>query len=98
VDTLHRENFLISTVGYDAGMRINNLRQLCDWAQDHAAASLAGLPAAQAATAVEDIAGVIWRHAFGQGLRPGDDWGWILDQYDAGRIAAIVAESTGTGV
>jgi hypothetical protein len=79
---------------YDAGMKIDTLAQLVNWAAAQAADSVQGLPPAQAGKAVEDIAGVIWRHGFGQGLRPGDDWGWILAQYDSQRLREIVAAST----
>jgi hypothetical protein len=78
---------------YDAGMKIDTLAQLVNWAAAQAADIVQGLPPAQAGKAVEDIAGVIWRHAFGQGLRPGDDWGWILAQYDSQRLREIVAAS-----
>lgn len=74
-------------------MRINTLRDLVRWCDDAAASSLAGLPPVQAATAAEDCAGVIWRHAHGQGLAAGDDWGWVLEMYDSGRLAEIVRES-----
>ena len=79
---------------YDAGMKIDTLAQLVNWAAAQAADIVQGLPPAQAGKAVEDIAGVIWRHGFGQGLRPGDDWGWILAQYEPPRLREIVAAST----
>ena len=71
----------VSTAGYDAGMIIENLAKLCDWV-----ASAGVRP-----EAVEAAAGVIWRHAHGQGLRAGDDWGWILDQYGPERLREIEA-------
>lgn len=78
---------------YDDGMKIDTLTQLVNWAAAQAADIVEGLPPAQAGKAVEDIAGVIWRHGFGQGLRPGDEWGWILAQYDSQRLREIVAAS-----
>jgi hypothetical protein len=72
-------------------MRIDSLPQLHDWVTDQTRGIVAGLPPAQAAEVVESAAGVIWRHAFGQGLRPGDDWGWILAQYDQSQLQAVAA-------
>jgi hypothetical protein len=72
---------------------ISSLPELFDWACSQAAPHTVGQPPAAAAAAAEDIAGVIWRHAMGQGLKPGDDWGWILDQYDSAAVAKIVAAS-----
>jgi hypothetical protein len=74
---------LVSTVGYDAGMIIENLAKLCDWVE----------AAGCEPDCVEAAAGVIWRHAHGQGLRAGDDWGWILAQYDAPRLRELEAAS-----
>ena len=74
---------LVPAVGYDAGMIIENLAKLCDWVE----------AAGCAPGCVEAAAGVIWRHAHGQGLRAGDDWGWILAQYDAPRLREIEAAS-----
>ena len=76
-------------------MIIENLARLCDWsaAQATACGALDSLPQDAAGHAVECIAGVIWRHALGQGLRPGDDWGWILEMYDPARIREIATES-----
>jgi hypothetical protein len=74
-------------------MKIDTLAQLTTWAAAQAADIVEGLPPAQSGKAVEDIAAVIWRHAFGQGLGPGDDWGWILAQYDRQRLREIVAAS-----
>jgi hypothetical protein len=66
-------------------MIIENLAKLCDWAA--AAAREFGVDPSCA----EAAAGVIWRHAHGQGLRAGDDWGWILAQYGAEQFREIEA-------
>jgi hypothetical protein len=66
-------------------MIIENLAKLCDWAT--AAAREFGVDPRCA----EAAAGVIWRHAHGQGLRAGDDWGWILAQYGAEQFREIEA-------
>ena len=87
---------LVAAVWYDAGMIIENLARLTDWAAAQAAASgaLDGLSRPQASAAVEALAGTVWRHAIGQGLRPGDDWGWVLEMYGPDRVAEIVAAAT----
>ncbi len=74
-------------------MIINDARQLWDWCQAQAAGALHGLDDSQANTAVEDVCSVVWRHAHGQGLGVGDDWGWVLEMYDSKRIAEIVQAS-----
>ena len=74
-------------------MTINDARQLLEWCQAQAAHALDGLDDSQAHTAVEDVASVIWRHAHGQGLGVGDDWGWVLEMYDSKRISEIVQAS-----
>jgi hypothetical protein len=66
-------------------MTIKTLAKLCDWAAAQAAAAGVDPSCAEAA------AGVIWRHAHGQGLRAGDDWGWILAQYGAEQFREIEA-------
>lgn len=66
---------------YDSGMIIESLAKLCEWAA----------AAGTAPEAVEYVAGVIWRHAHGQGLAAGDDWGWILEQYGPDQIREIEA-------
>lgn len=83
---------LAAAAAYDPCMIIETLARLTDWAAAQAAESgaLAGMNRHQASAAVEAIAGTIWRHAIGQGLRPGDDWGWILEMYGPDRMAEIV--------
>lgn len=41
----------------------------------------------------EDIASVVVRNAFGQGLKYGDDWGWILEMYGPEECRKIAKES-----
>jgi hypothetical protein len=72
-------------------MIIETLAKLCDWAAGAAAA--AGIDPACA----EAAAGVIWRHAHGQGLRAGDDWGWILEQYGPEQLREIAAAAADAG-
>lgn len=71
-------------------MVINTAAELNVWSREKAAAQLAELDASAATHAVECIASVVWRNAIGQGLRLGDDWGWILDLYGPDEVAAIV--------
>jgi hypothetical protein len=66
-------------------MNIENLAKLCDWAA--ASAIAAGLDPVFS----EHISAVIWRHAHGQGLKAGDDWAWILEQYGPESLRAIAA-------
>ena len=68
-------------------MRINTLADLVRWVDSQE------FSAADRATAGEDIAGVIHRHAFGQGLVWGDDWGWILEMYGRAELDRIAEES-----
>lgn len=86
---------LAAAAAYDRGMIIDNLASVCDWCAREMAecGALDSLEPAAAARAVEDAAGVIWRHAFGQGLKPRDDWGWILEMYGPDRLRMIAAES-----
>lgn len=74
-------------------MIIENLAKLTEWAAAQAAASgaLDGFDRRTAAAAVEALGGVIWRHGIGQGLRPGDDWSWLLELYGPDRIGEIIA-------
>ena len=76
-------------------MVINDARELLEWCQAQAEATdaLQGLDDSQAHTAVEDVCSVVWRHAHGQGMRVGEDWGWVLEMYDSNRIAEIVQAS-----
>ena len=39
----------------------------------------------------ESAAGVIWRHARGQGLKLGDDWSWVIELYGPEQFREIVA-------
>ena len=72
-------------------MIINTADELNAWCREKAAPQLAELDAAAAAHAVECIASVVWRNAIGQGLRLGEDWGWILDLYGPDELGEIVA-------
>jgi hypothetical protein len=74
-------------------MVINNLAQLCNWVQDQAAEVLAEYDPRLATHAVEDIASVIARHARGQQVSWGDDWGWVLEMYGPAQMREIVSES-----
>jgi hypothetical protein len=76
-------------------MIIETSRELDAWTREALAASgaAAGLDDAAAAHAIQAISSVVWRHAHGQGLRLGDDWGWILDLYDAAAVREIVRAS-----
>ena len=69
--------------GYAGGMKINTLAQLTDLCE--AAAADAGCDPAHAPA----IASVIARHAMGQGLAYGDDWGWVVELYDAAAVREI---------
>ncbi len=73
-------------------MNIETLAKLCDWAA--AAAIAAGLDPVFS----EPIAAVIWRHAHGQGLKAGDDWGWILEQYGPESLRAIAEAAQAAGL
>lgn len=79
-------------------MIIKNLARLADWAQQQAAecGALDGLPPAVADHCVCSIASVIWRHGFGQQLKPGDDWSIVLEMYTPEKIAEIVREAVAT--
>jgi len=74
-------------------MVIANLADLCRWVQDTPRDVLAGYEPDLASRAVEDIAGVIHRHAHGQQLSWGDDWGWVLELYGPDQIREIATES-----
>jgi hypothetical protein len=71
-------------------MIIETSAQLHDWVCRNAAGQAAGLDAAAAAHAMECVQSVIWRHAIGQGLRLGHDWGWILEMYGPEQFREIV--------
>lgn len=77
-------------VGYDFSMIIDTSAQLREWIGRNAAGQAAGLDAAAAAHAMECVQSVIWRHAIGQGLRLGDDWGWILEMYGPDQFREII--------
>jgi hypothetical protein len=79
-----------------SGMIINTAKELHDECRRLAESHIRELGEAAAAHAVECIASVIWRNAFGQGLKLGDDWGWILDVYDAAAVADIVQAAAGS--
>ena len=81
----------VSTAGYDPAMIIETSAQLHDWVCRNAAGQAAGLDAAAAAHAMDCVQSVIWRHARGQGLRLGDDWGWVLELYGPDQFREIVA-------
>ena len=74
-------------------MKTNTLRELMDWVD----AQSGGIPwnadPALAERAVEDIAAVIHRHAFGQGLAWGDDWSIVLEMYPLEALRKIADES-----
>lgn len=76
-------------------MIIKTARELDAWALEVVAAAGAadGLDEAAVAHAVQSVSSVAWRHAIGQGLRLGDDWGWVLAMYDAPRVREIVQAS-----
>lgn len=75
---------------YDARMIIETSSDLHAWCREQAAAALAGLDPQAAAHAVDCVQSVIWRHGIGQGLRLGDDWGWILELYGLEQFREIV--------
>lgn len=70
-------------------MIIENVGQLNQWCRAQAAGQLGKLDASAADHAVACIASVVWRHGIGQGLRLGDDWGWVLSMYGAAEILEI---------
>jgi hypothetical protein len=70
-------------------MVIETARELDAWAHEALVAS----GAAVTPHAVQAVASVVWRHAIGQGLALGDDWGWVLELYDAAAIEKIAAAS-----
>lgn len=74
-------------------MKTNTLRELMDWID----AQSGGIPwnadPMLAERAVEDIAGVIHRNAFGQGLQWGDDWSIVLELYPVEEMRRIAEES-----
>jgi hypothetical protein len=72
-------------------MIIETSAQLREWIGRNAADQAAGLDPAAAAHAMDCVQSVIWRHARGQGLRLGDDWGWVLEMYGPGQFREIVA-------
>lgn len=75
---------------YDAGMIIKTAADLHAWCREQAAAAVSGLDAAAADHAMHCVQSVIWRHAIGQGLRLGDDWGWVLSMYGDAQFREIV--------
>ena len=77
-------------------MVINRLSDLWEWSSSRAqeCGVLEGLDARAAAFAVECISSVIDRNATGQGLKWGDDWGWVLEMYGEPQLREIVAAST----
>lgn len=75
---------------YDPGMIIETARDLHAWCLESAAAALSGLDPADAEHAAQCIESVVWRHAIGQGLRLGDDWGWVLSMYGDAQFREIV--------
>jgi hypothetical protein len=74
-------------------MHVHTLKQLVDWVDESFATTLEELTHAERARAGEDVAGVIWRHAFSQGMQLGDDWGWVLEMYTPDRVREIASES-----
>jgi len=71
-------------------MIIETARDLRAWCIEQAAAAVAGLDAAAADHAIQCIQSVVWRNAIGQGLRLGDDWGWVLSMYGPDQFREIV--------
>lgn len=71
-------------------MIIETARDLRAWCIEKAAPAVAGMDAAAADHAVQCIQSVVWRHAIGQGLRLGDNWGLILDMYGPEELSGIV--------
>jgi len=80
----------LSRSGTIAGMVIESARQLDDWCRSQAASQLDGADEAAKNHAVQCMVSVIWRHAHGQGLRLGDDWGWVLEMYGPDQFREIV--------
>lgn len=78
-------------------MHVHSLKQLVDWVDESFAGVLSDFTHTDRARAGEDIAGVIWQHAFGQGLAIGDDWGWVLEMYTPDRALEIARESVRAG-
>jgi hypothetical protein len=74
-------------------MKINTLRELMDWAESQSGGIPWNADPLLAERAVEDIAGVIHRHAFGQGLAWGDDWSIVLELYPVEALRRIADES-----
>lgn len=72
-------------------MIIKTTRQLHDWVCLQASGQVGGLPPEDAEHATHCIRSVIWRHAVGQGLRLGDDWGWLLELYGPEQFRDIVS-------
>ena len=73
-----------------AGMIIETAADLHAWCLESAAAALAEIQPAAAAHAAQCIESAVWRHAIGQGLRLGDDWGWVLSMYGDAQFREIV--------
>lgn len=71
-------------------MIIETSAQLYDWCAWQSADQTSGLDPSAADHAVQCISSVIWRHAMGQGLRLGDDWGWVLEVYGPDQFREIV--------
>lgn len=76
-------------------MIIKTARELDAWSRERLGDCelAAGLDHEAAAHAVQAISSVVWRNAIGQGLRFGQDWGWLLETYDAAGIREIVQAS-----
>jgi hypothetical protein len=72
-------------------MIIKTTRQLHDWVCRQASGEVEDLPPEAAEHATHCILSVIWRHAVGQGLRLGDDWGWLLELYGPEQFRGIVS-------
>ena len=73
-------------------MIIKSAKTLADWAEAAAGAMLPSDPDLRVST-VGAICSVVWRHARGQGLELGHDWGWVLELYTPQKLAEIVAEA-----
>lgn len=80
----------VDTNGYDPDMIIETALQLDRWCREQAADQLGQLDGPAGEHAAMCIASVIWRHAHGQGLRLGDDWGWVLEMYGPDQFREIV--------
>lgn len=74
-------------------MIIETARDLRAWCIEQAAPAVQGLDAAAADHALQCVQSVVWRHAIGQGLRLGDDWGIVLELYGPDQFREIVASA-----